>query len=170
MKRGAVETGVGVFVLIGLLCVAYLTIKLGKMELLSNDYYRVNARFSTVTGLKEGASVEIAGVQVGKVERITLDSKDMVANVLLKIHNGVELDDETIASVKTSGLIGDKYIRLQPGGGLDMLKDGGRVKDTQAAVDMEELVGKYAFGEVKKGGDNGSGTGNSSGPKPDEVK
>ncbi len=152
MKRGTVETGVGIFVLLGLLCVAYLTIKLGKVELLSNDYYRVHARFSTVTGLKEGAMVEIAGVQVGKVERIVLDPKDMVAEVVLKIRKGVALDEETIASVKTSGLIGDKYIRLQPGGGLETLQDGGRIKETQSAVDMEDLVGKYAFGEVKKAG------------------
>lgn len=149
MKKGTVETGVGVFVLIGLVCVAYLAIKLGKMEWLSNDTYLVSAKFSTVTGLKEGAVVEIAGVQVGKVESITLDRENMVAKVLMKIRNGVELDDETIASVKTSGLIGDKYIRLQPGGGAKILKDGGQITETQSAVDMEELVGKYAFGEAK---------------------
>lgn len=150
MKKGTMELGVGVFVLLGLICIAYLTIKLGKMEWLNNDVFRVSAQFASVTGLKEGAMVEIAGVQVGKVESITLDSKNMVARVVMKIRNGVELDEETIASVKTSGLIGDKYIRLQPGGGLEMLKDGGQITETQAAVDMEELVGKYAFGEVKK--------------------
>ncbi len=170
MKRGSVETGVGVFVLIGLLCVAYLTIKLGKMEFLSSDYYRVSARFSTVAGLKEGAQVEIAGVQVGQVERIALDPKEMVANVVLKIHNGIELDEETIAAVKTSGLIGDKYIRLQPGGGLEMLKDGGRLKETQASVDMEDLVGKYAFGDVKKGGEGGGGEAGGNGAKPGDLK
>jgi len=142
--------GVGVFVLLGLICIAYLTVKLGKMEWLDNDVYRVNAKFATVTGLKEGAMVEIAGVQVGKVETITLDPKNMVARVVMKIRNGVELDDETIAAVKTSGLIGDKYVRLQPGGGLNMLQDGGQITETQSAVDMEELVGKYAFGEVKQ--------------------
>ncbi len=150
MKKGTMEMGVGVFVLLGLICIAYLTIKLGKMEWLNNDVFRVTAKFSSVTGLKEGAVVEIAGVQVGKVESITLDPKNMVAKVVMKIRNGVELDEETIASVKTSGLIGDKYIRLQPGGGLERLKDGGQITETQAAVDMEELVGKYAFGEVKK--------------------
>ncbi|HPO16807.1 MAG TPA: outer membrane lipid asymmetry maintenance protein MlaD [Candidatus Hydrogenedentes bacterium] len=150
MKKGSMEMGVGVFVLLGLICIAYLTVKLGKMEWLDNDVYRVNAKFATVTGLKEGAMVEIAGVQVGKVETITLDPKNMVARVVMKIRNGVELDDETIAAVKTSGLIGDKYVRLQPGGGLNMLQDGGQITETQSAVDMEELVGKYAFGEVKQ--------------------
>jgi len=149
MKRSTIETGVGIFVLIGLVCVAYLTIKLGKMEWLSNDYYRVNARFSTVTGLKEGAVVEIAGVQVGKVEKIVLDREDMVASVVMKIRNDVALDEETIASIKTSGLIGDKYVRLLPGGGVEILPDGGRITETESAVDIEEMVGKYAFGEAK---------------------
>lgn len=149
MKQRTLETGVGVFVLVSLVCVAYLTIKLGKMEWLSNDYYRVHAKFSSVAGLKEGAIVEIAGVQVGKIESITLDHTDMVAFVVMKIRNGVELDDETIASVRTSGLIGDKYIRLQPGGGLDVLGDGDRIIETESAVDIEEMVGKYAFGEAE---------------------
>lgn len=149
MKRSTIETGVGIFVMLGLICVAYLTIKLGKMEWLSNDYYRVSARFSTVTGLKEGAVVEIAGVQVGKVEKIVLDHEDMVALVVMKIRNGVELDEETIASIKTSGLIGDKYVRLLPGGGVEILPDGGQITETESAVDIEEMVGKYAFGEAK---------------------
>ena len=149
MKRRTLESAVGVFVLIGLVCVAYLTIKLGKMEWLSNDYYHVSARFSSVAGLKEGAVVEIAGVEVGKIERISLDRTDMVAEVVMKIRNGVELDEETIASVKTSGLIGDKYIRLQPGGGFEVLADGDRITETESAVDIEEMVGKYAFGEAE---------------------
>lgn len=149
MKRGTVETSVGVFVLIGLLCVGYLTIKLGKMEWVSSDHYTVAAKFSSVSGLKEGALVEIAGVQVGKIESITLDKEDMTALVVLRVKNGIELDDETIASVKTSGLIGDKYIRLQPGGGFEMLADGDRIVETQSAVDIEEMVGKYVFGEAE---------------------
>ena len=149
MKRGTVETSVGVFVLIGLLCVGYLTVKLGKMEWTSSDHYNVVAKFSSVSGLKEGAVVEIAGVQVGKVESITLDKEDMTAVVAILVENGIELDDETIASVKTSGLIGDKYVRLEPGGGFEMLADGDRIFETQSAVDIEEMVGKYVFGEAE---------------------
>ncbi len=149
MNRRNLETGVGVFVLISLMCVAYLTVKLGKMEWLDTDYYRVHAKFSSVAGLKEGGIVEIAGVQVGKIESITLDHTDMVAFVVMKIRNGIELDDETIASVRTSGLIGDKYVRLQPGGGFEMLGDGDRIIETESAVDIEEMVGKYAFGEAE---------------------
>ena len=149
MRKGTVETSVGIFVLIGLVCVAYLTIKLGKMEWMNTDYYRVQAKFSSITGLKEGAIVEIAGVQVGKVERIALDTDDMTAVVIMKIGNGIDLDDETIASVKTSGLIGDKYIRLQPGGGLEMLADGDRIIETQPAIDIEDMMGKYVFGDAE---------------------
>jgi len=149
MKRGTVETSVGVFVLIGLICVGYLTIKLGKMEWVSSDTYSVVAKFSSISGLKEGALVEIAGVQVGKVDSITLDREDMTAVVSIRVQNNIELDDETIASVRTSGLIGDKYIRLEPGGGFEMLSEGDRIVETQAAIDMEEMVGKYVFGDAE---------------------
>jgi len=149
MKRGTVETSVGVFVLIGLICVGYLTIKLGKMEWVSSDTYSVVAKFSSISGLKEGALVEIAGVEVGKVDSITLDREDMTAVVSISVQNNIELDDETIASVRTSGLIGDKYIRLEPGGGFEMLSEGDRIVETQAAIDMEEMVGKYVFGDAE---------------------
>src|SRR5512136_1209680 len=98
MKRATLETIVGVFVLAGILCLAYLSIKLGKMELLGGDNYQVSAEFNSVSGLKEGASVEIAGVDVGRVERITLDpAKGYVAKVYLRINSGTKLSDDTIA-------------------------------------------------------------------------
>jgi phospholipid/cholesterol/gamma-HCH transport system substrate-binding protein len=109
MKKSSVELGVGIFVLIGIICVGYLTVQLGKMELLGDDHYFLNARFHSVSGLKAGAQVEIAGVKVGQVDSITLDTKDHVALVRLKILRNVELTDDVIASVKTAGLIGDKY-------------------------------------------------------------
>ncbi len=149
MKSGRIETVVGVFVLIGLACVAYLTVKLGKMEWLTSDTYALSAKFSSVSGLKEGADVEIAGVLVGKVGKITLDRDNMVAKLTMNIENGIKLDDETIALVKTSGLIGDKYILLQPGGGAKTLKNGDEITQTQSSVDVEDLVGKYAFGDTK---------------------
>ena len=148
MKKGTVEFTVGVFVLIGLVCVAYLTIRLGRMEVFSGDSYTLEARFQSVAGLKNGASVEISGVQVGKVNDIHLDLEDKVAVVTLKLDKRLQLSDDTIASVKTSGLIGDKYINLSPGGSDVVLKPGGRVKETQSAVDLEELISKYVFGKV----------------------
>jgi phospholipid/cholesterol/gamma-HCH transport system substrate-binding protein len=149
MKRTTVETAVGVFMLIGILCVGYLTIKLGKMELLGENYYIVNARFQNATGVKAGSQVEISGVQVGQVERISLDPERQVALIRMKINKDVTLSDDVIASVKTAGLIGDRYIKLSPGGSEDLLKNGDTITETESALDIEELVSKYVFGGVK---------------------
>jgi len=150
MKKTSVETAVGIFVLIGLICVAYLTVKLGKMEWFGDDYYTVNARFDSVSGLKDGAQVNIAGVQIGQVADIRLDKERQMAIVSLKIRKDVPLDDDVIASVKTSGLIGDKYIRLTPGASGRILKPGGLIIDTESAIDIETLISKYVFGNAEK--------------------
>lgn len=147
MKKTSIEIAVGVFVLIGILCVAYLTIRLGKMELLGGNYYTLNARFQSVSGLKSGAMVEMAGVQVGQVDAIDLDPVQQVAIVTLKIDKSLSLTDDVIASVKTSGLIGDKYINLTPGGSEQFLNPGDTITDTESAVDLEELISKYVFGD-----------------------
>lgn len=148
MKKYTKESWVGVFVLVGLLCVGYLTIKLGKMEVIGGDDYVVQARFSSVSGLKAGAEVEVAGVRVGKVSAIQLDPQTYAALVSMRIGKDVELSEDTIASVKTSGLIGDKYIKLTPGGAPDTLADGEMIVDTESALDIEELISKYVFGGV----------------------
>jgi phospholipid/cholesterol/gamma-HCH transport system substrate-binding protein len=149
MKQSSVEVGVGIFVLIGIICVGYLTLRLGELELLKKDYYQLTARFRSVSGLKIGAQVEIAGVQVGQVDAITLDNENMEARVRLNIKNDIRLGDDVIASVKTAGLIGDKYIKLSPGGSENMLKPGDVITDTESALDIEELISRYAFGSVK---------------------
>jgi phospholipid/cholesterol/gamma-HCH transport system substrate-binding protein len=146
MKKASIETAVGLFVLIGILCVGYLTVKLGKMEILGKDYYSVDAQFDSVTGLKVGANVEMAGVPIGKVEAIALDPERQVARVRLKIQSSVVLTDDTIASVKTAGMIGDKYIKLSPGGSDLVLKAGDTIIETESALDLEELISKYVFG------------------------
>ncbi|MEZ0576436.1 outer membrane lipid asymmetry maintenance protein MlaD [Halodesulfovibrio aestuarii] len=148
MKSYSKETAVGIFVLICLLCVGYLTIKLGKMQLGSSNTYTVYAKFESAAGLRAGAGVEIAGVPVGKVAGVSLDQEDYLATVALAIQNNVKLSDDIIASIKTSGLIGDKYIKLTPGGSPDLLEDGSEITDTESAVDIEELISKYVFGGV----------------------
>lgn len=148
MKAYNKETAVGIFVLICLLCVGYLTIQLGKMQLGSSNTYKVYAIFESATGLRAGAAVEIAGVPVGKVASVTLDQSQYLAQVALDIDNGVQLSDDVIASIKTSGLIGDKYIKLTPGGSEDYLEEGSEITDTESAVDIEELISKYVFGGV----------------------
>lgn len=142
------ETAVGCFVLLGLVCVAYLTIKLGRMELFNSDGYTVSASFASVSGLRAGAEVEIAGVRVGRVKAIRLDGKTGRAVVDLLLNKDVELTDDVIASVKTSGLIGDKYVSLEPGGSGERLEPGGEITDTESAVDIEALISKYVFGKV----------------------
>lgn len=149
MSKTSLELGVGIFVLIGIMCVGYLTVRLGKMELLGDEHYYLNARFISVAGLKKGAQVVIAGVQVGQVTQISLDPEEQVAIVRMKIIKDVVLTDDVIASVKTSGLIGDKYIKLSPGGSDEVLKDGEMITETESALDIEELVSKYAFGDVE---------------------
>lgn len=147
MKKSSIETTVGVFVLIGLLCVGYLTIKLGKMELLSENYYHVNASFTSATGLKSGGNVEMAGVKVGQIDKIELDPIIKVAQVRLKIDNEVELATDVIASIKTAGIIGDKYISLTPGGEEEVLANGDTIEETESSLDIEDLVSKYVFGD-----------------------
>ena len=142
------ESLVGVFVLIGLLCVAYLTIKLGRMEVFSSDGYVVTARFSSVAGLRVGANVEIAGVPIGRVSAIRLDPATYSADVDLRLNDDVKLSDDSMASVKTSGLIGDKYISMAPGGSSEMLKQGSLITDNEPTLDLEALIGKMVFGGV----------------------
>ncbi len=144
------EMTVGVFMLIGILCLGYISVKLGKMELLGGDYYTVSAGFDSVSGLKPGARVEIAGVEVGKVEKITLDTKTYDrALAFMKIHSGVKITDDVIASIRTSGIIGDKFIKLKPGGSDTYLKDNGKIHETESAIDIEELVSKFIHGKVE---------------------
>jgi phospholipid/cholesterol/gamma-HCH transport system substrate-binding protein len=139
---------VGVFMIIGLVCVGYLTIKLGQMQVFGGDYYLVEARFQNISGLRNGASVEMSGVQIGQVASIGLNLEDKAAVVHLKIRKDLALSEDVIASVKTAGLIGDKYIKLSPGGAEETIKPGGRITETQSAVDLEDLISKYVFGGV----------------------
>jgi phospholipid/cholesterol/gamma-HCH transport system substrate-binding protein len=149
MKKASLDTVVGVFVLIGILCLSYLSIKLGKLEVLGGDHYQVTADFDSVSGLKSGASVEIAGVEVGRVERIGLDPKQNArAQVSLKMRRGINLQEDVIAAVRTRGIIGDKFILLKPGGSETLIKAGGAIRETESAVDLEDLLSKYIHGQV----------------------
>ena len=150
MNMIKLEMMVGTFMLIGILCLAYVSIKLGKMEIVGGDFYSVTAGFDSVSGLKPGARVEVAGVEVGKVDRIALDAKSGDrALAYLKIKTGVKITDDVIASVRTSGIIGDKFIKLRPGGSEKMLKKNDTIRETESAIDIEELVSKFIHGKVE---------------------
>lgn len=142
------QSAVGIFVLIGLVCVGYLTIKLGKMEVFGSSSYTVEAQFSSVSGLRNGANVEISGVQVGHVSAIDLDPETFLAKISMKINNNIVLSDDTMASIKTSGLIGDKFVELTPGGSDELLADGSVISDTEPPVDLIALISKYVFGSI----------------------
>ena len=148
MRNRSADMLAGIFVAIGLICMGYLAIKMGKMEVLGNSGYTVSARFTSIAGLRAGADIEIAGVRVGRVASISLDQSREMALVALRINEGVELYDDSLASVRTSGLIGDKYILISAGGSGDPLKDGDEISDTEAALDLESMIGKFIFGKV----------------------
>jgi phospholipid/cholesterol/gamma-HCH transport system substrate-binding protein len=146
MRRSALDLGVGIFLLIGLLALGWMSVKLGRVDLLGNRGYVVSADFPSVGGLKAGSTVEIAGVEVGRVDRITL--QDYQAHVVMMIQPQVKLQDDSIASIKTKGLIGEKYIRLSPGGSDKTIPPNGRIREVEPPVDFEELLSKYIFGKV----------------------
>lgn len=146
MKKFDIELAVGLFMIAGIICLGYLSIKLGRMEVLGSKGYELYAHFSNSGGLKSGSSVVIAGVDVGRVKGIMLE--DYQARVVLDLQQGVEIQEDAIASIKTKGLIGEKYIEITPGGSEKIIPPGGRIRDTQPAVDLEELISKFVFGKV----------------------
>ena len=150
MKKYAMETTAGIFVVIGLFCIAYMTVKLGHVSFLGENTYLLYAKFTTVSGLRAGSPVDMLGIEVGRVERITMDQKNQMAVVEMRIKEGIQVYGDAIASIKTEGLIGDKYLSVEPGGAVELLKPGGTITQAQPPVDLVDIIGKYAFGEVKK--------------------
>jgi phospholipid/cholesterol/gamma-HCH transport system substrate-binding protein len=147
MQKAKLELVVGAFVLVGIICLGYLSIKLGKLEIIGGNLYNIEAEFDSVSGLKPGATVEIAGVEVGRVKAITL--KEDRGVVTLSIRNDVKLFSDTIASIKTRGIIGEKFVSLSAGGGGEMLPAGGKIRDTESGLDLEAVVSQFIHGNVK---------------------
>ncbi|MEJ2364934.1 MAG: outer membrane lipid asymmetry maintenance protein MlaD [Deltaproteobacteria bacterium] len=151
MKKYAMETTVGIFVVIGLLCIGYMTVKLGNIGFLGEDTYPLFARFTSVQGLRDGSSVQMLGIDIGRVQKLTMDQKRQLAVVEFRIRKGIKIYDDAIASIKTEGLIGDRYVSIDPGGASDiLLKPGGVITETESPTDIQELISKYAFGNVEK--------------------
>jgi len=150
MKKYSMETTVGLFVVMGLICVGYMTIKLGNVDFLGDNRYTIYARFTSVTGLKVNNPVDMFGMEIGRVECFKMDQEKQVSVVELKIDKGIKIYDDAIASIKTSGLMGDSYVSIDPGGGGDVLNPGEIILDTQPPMDIMGLISKYAFGSVSK--------------------
>ena len=150
MKKYTMETTVGVFLVFGLLCVGYMTVKLGHVSLFGDNAYSLFARFTTVSGLRTGSPVNMLGIEVGRVGRLTMDQKDQKAVVEIRIQKDIRVYADAIASIKTEGLIGDMFLSIDPGGSGKLLGPGETITETQGAVDIADLIAKYAFGEIKK--------------------
>ncbi len=146
MKKINLETSVGLFVVLGIVALGYLSIRLGGLETFSKGRI-LYAEFEKAGGIKPGASVEIAGVEVGKVKSIRLND-DYQALLELSVEEKIEIQEDAFASIKTKGLIGEKYVMITPGGSDEIIPDSGKIRETESAVDIEELISKYVFGKI----------------------
>jgi phospholipid/cholesterol/gamma-HCH transport system substrate-binding protein len=150
MQKYSKETLVGIFVLVGLACIGYMTVNLGDVSLFQDDTYPLTARFSKVTGLRNGSIVNMLGLEIGRVGKLTIDQEKQQAVAELRIQKGIKIYDDAIASIKTEGIIGDRYLSIDAGGGGTLLKAGDAIVETESPADLMDLVSKYAFGDVKK--------------------
>lgn len=146
MKRLNIEFTVGLFVLAGILCLGYLSIKLGRMEILGGKGYEVYAVFSNTGGIKTGSAVVLAGVEIGRVKSVSLENYQ--AKITLTLQPEVKIQEDAVATIKTRGLVGEKYIEIIPGGSNEYILPGGRIRETQPPVDLEDLISKILFEKI----------------------
>lgn len=145
MKNINTEMTVGLFMLAGFLAFGYLSLQMGEFSVFDlENKYSLEAAFDNVSGLKVGAAIEIAGVNIGKVSKVELGEQGL-ARVGMLINQEVKISEDAIASVRTQGFIGDKYIKIIQGADEEMLADGDEIFDTQSSIDFEGLVSKYVF-------------------------
>ena len=159
---------VGLFALLGIIALAILSFKLGRISILPKPSYVLYANFDNIGGLKPGDEVDIAGVQVGKVLGATLVQNQ--AHVAMEINKGIEVDDEAIASIRSSGIIGGKYVSIQLGPSDKILQDGGRIMQTESAFSIETAIGNF-INNIGSKPDNGGSKpdgGNQNGQQPNQ--
>jgi phospholipid/cholesterol/gamma-HCH transport system substrate-binding protein len=140
------ELAVGIFLVIGIFSLVFISVKLGRLEVLGNRGYTLYAKFENAGGIKGGADVDIAGVTIGKVDSVTLDNYQALA--AFTINKDVKIQEDSIASIRTKGLIGEKFVEISPGASDKILGNGGRIRETESAIDIEQLISKYVFGKV----------------------
>ena len=150
MPNSRMEIFVGIFLLIGFVALGWLALQLGEISWLTGSKtYQLSAEFNNISGVKEGADVQVAGVVVGKVRQLRLNAEHQ-AMVIMQLDNQLVVPVDSIASVKSQGIIGDKYIQITLGGDENIYKPGGVIVDTESSVDLESLISKFAFGQVGK--------------------
>ncbi len=142
MFNPKVNFAVGLFVTIGILGSVFLSVKLGNVTFFDDGTYPVEAEFDSISGLKNNANVEIAGVKVGYVESIRY-SGDATAKVRMRINKGVVIEEDATVSVRTKGLIGDKFLKISPGGSDETIPPGGKMIETESSLDIEDIIGKF---------------------------
>jgi phospholipid/cholesterol/gamma-HCH transport system substrate-binding protein len=147
MKKLDTAFFVGLFMIAGIVCLGYLSVKIARMEILGIKGYEVRAIFSNSGGLKKGSGIAIAGVEVGRIKSITLN--DYQAEVVMNVRNEVKLQEDAIAAIKTKGLIGEKYIEITPGASEKIIPVGGKIRETLPPVDFEQLISQYVFGKIQ---------------------
>ena len=149
MERTTLDLWVGTFVVAGIAALVMLAMKVGNLGTYNmSDTYQLHAYFSNIGGLKPKASIKSAGVLVGRVTGISLDTERYEADVVMSLDKRYQFPKDTFADILTSGLLGEQYIGLQPGGDSEMLKNGEQIKKTQSAVILEDLIGKFIFNKA----------------------
>lgn len=149
MQNRMLEVIVGLFMVAGFMALVYLALNLGEVPLLdSGSTYSLGAEFDNVSGVKKGAAVQVAGVIVGQVSEISLN-EDSLAQLKLRIDKSLRVPTDSIVSVKSQGIIGDKYIQISLGGDLEYFEENDLILDTESSVDIESLISKFAFGSAK---------------------
>jgi len=144
-KKYLIEISVGLFMLLGFACFMFVAMRFGNQSMFSDKSYTLIAKFESISGLKKGSIIEIAGVKIGKVSKISLDGYQ--AKVEMSIEEGIKIDDEAMASIRTKGIIGEKYIKLTMGASDDFLGPGDEFDETESVLDIEEMIGKFIYGK-----------------------
>jgi len=155
MERTTLDLWVGMFVVAGFAALVVLAMKVGNLGTYNvSESYQVHAYFENIGGLKTKASIKSAGVLVGRVTSIKLDTKRYEAEVVMSLDKRYQFPKDTFANILTSGLLGEQYIGLMPGGDEEMVKDGGEFKQTQSAVVLEEMIGKFMYNKAAEPASN----------------
>tara|TARA_Y100000758_G_scaffold92506_1_gene63567 strand:- start:91 stop:543 length:453 start_codon:yes stop_codon:yes gene_type:complete len=145
IEKQHTEILVGIFILIGIITITFLALRMGDFGLLNNTQYIIKAEFTSASGLKKGAHVEMAGVSVGKVKNIIFNPETYLAEVYIAIENNIKVPEDSTASIRTAGIIGDKFLKISPGGSEIIIEKNMSIVETEPSINLEELISKYIF-------------------------
>ena len=145
IEKQHTEILVGIFILIGIITITFIALRMGDFGLLNNTQYIIKAEFTSASGLKKGAHVEMAGVSVGKVKNIIFNPETYLAEVYIAIENNIKIPEDSTASIRTAGIIGDKFLKISPGGSETIIEKIMSIVETEPSINLEELISKYIF-------------------------